>query len=123
MHLLNINKNRYLSYTVTITTLKTLQLDELVSDNRTTTYRSPLSPTLMYLSKMESIFIQYARITHPTIPPTTISAGLWTPKYSRLNITETDPVRNKETIPNSFTSNKANNIIVIKLINTEKIFS
>ena len=62
----------------------------------------------MYLSTMESIFIQYASITHPTIPPTTISAGLWTPKYSRLNITETDPVKKIKTVkPIQVKSSKA----------------
>ena len=40
----------------------------------------PLSPKLIDLSTIVSIFIQYARMTQPIIPPATISAGLWTPR-------------------------------------------
>ena len=51
----------------------------------------PLSPKLINLSKMVSILIQEAKMTHPMIPPATISAGLCTPRYRRLNITDIDP--------------------------------
>lgn len=38
-------------------------------------------------------------MTHPMIPPATISAGLCTPRYRRLNITDIDPgEREKKTL-------------------------
>ena len=59
----------------------------------------PLSPKLINLSKMVSILIQEAKMTHPMIPPATISAGLCTPRYRRLNITDIDPgERGKKTL-------------------------
>ena len=76
----------------------------------------PLSPKLINLSKMVSILIQEAKMTHPMIPPATISAGLCTPRYRRLNITDTDPgERGKNTCQN-WSSSHDNKVLVMMML-------
>ena len=76
----------------------------------------PLSPKLINLSKMVSILIQEAKMTHPMIPPATISAGLCTPRYRRLNITDIDPgERGKNTCQN-WLSSYDNKVLVMMMM-------
>ena len=73
----------------------------------------PLSPKLINLSKMVSILIQEAKMTHPMIPPATISAGLCTPRYRRLNMTDIDPGEREKNTCQNWSSSYDNKALVI----------
>ena len=76
----------------------------------------PLSPKLINLSKMVSILIQEAKMTHPMIPPATISAGLCTPRYRRLNITDIDPGERRKNTCQNWLSSYDNKVLVMMMM-------